>query len=784
MSILASRTSQGPKRRDLRTAFARAGERSFSGYVFNPDDPCERFAIEILVDGCSVKVVQANEYVRELGRDGIGDGCYGFSLLLDDAVIGDAAIVEARLANFGCPIGAPLDLDLASTISVDRDGSGLVRWVGGLRFAGWMSTAHETPSANVFVDGVLVSRVHASGWSHVGTSETDVRAVRSFDLHLPRKFGDANIHQLAVTDDNGEHLRGSPLAFLAAADGLKEALARSGSGQEELRAELLEQLLPMSIPFSRYGEWRGRIPAAAGPPSPLRGAIVMVGAGAMDDTLESLGDQSVSAWVAAALPTMSGPTEFPPEQALAFLRGEAIDVDFVIFGLAGVRFSPDALHRIADAFSSFDQTLVVYGDLEIQGRDGSVWPLGLPAFDYERLLEQGYCAHLFAVRRPLAERQLAAGGQNLYRLFNSIFDAGVVPPTQIAHLSGPLGALPRLDTNAAALQLAKAGRAHLARRGIEALVTPVSGSIFPAVHVVRQFDRPDITIVIPTRNQRAPLQACVESIRPAVDKTQAKILIVDNDSSEAETLSYLAEIDGSIATVLRVPGPFNFARLNNCAARTARGELLCLLSSEIRALDAAWLDEMLGRISVDDVGSVGALLVWESGVVRHGGLALGPDFSVAPAFSDRIEDDPGYGDLLRVAHECSAVTAACLLTRRRDYLDLGGMDEVRFPINFCDVDYCLKLRAAGKRIVFTPHAKLRHMAASRGSQNGLGRRDLRWRELQSLRAKWGNVLAADPYYNPMLSLDSIPFSALAWPARAVEPRFNTAPVPIEIPSGF
>jgi O-antigen biosynthesis protein len=192
---------------------------------------------------------------------------------------------------------------------------------------------------------------------------------------------------------------------------------------------------------------------------------------------------------------------------------------------------------------------------------------------------------------------------------------------------------------------------------------------------------------------------------------------------------------------------------------------------------------MLSRIAEGDVGAVGALLLWPSGVVQHAGVVLGPKFEAAHAFQDRIDGEGGYGDLLRVAHECSAVTAACLMTRRRDYLEVGGMDETHFPVNFNDVDYCLKLRARGRRIVFTPDARLTHKeSASRGRDHSLDRRPRFERELRNLRAKWGAVLAADPYYNPILGLDPNPFSALAWPVRDVGPRVNRPPIERQPPS--
>jgi GT2 family glycosyltransferase len=164
---------------------------------------------------------------------------------------------------------------------------------------------------------------------------------------------------------------------------------------------------------------------------------------------------------------------------------------------------------------------------------------------------------------------------------------------------------------------------------------------------------------------------------------------------------------------------------------------------------------------------------------------LGPSFAAIHSFNDRLASDPGYADMLRVAHEASAVTAACLLTRRSDYLTVGGFDECRFPVNFNDVDYCLKLRAAGKRIVFSPHARLiHHGSASRGTDSTPDRAGQFERELRTLRARWGEHLINESYYNPILSLDPIPFSALAWPPRTMTPRTNDRPTAIATPFGI
>jgi GT2 family glycosyltransferase len=401
------------------------------------------------------------------------------------------------------------------------------------------------------------------------------------------------------------------------------------------------------------------------------------------------------------------------------------------------------------------------------------------------MLEQGYCAHVFALRRAVAQQALAAGACDLYRLFNAMLDRDTGAVDRIVHVPGALATLPEIDVAAAQPALTAATRAHLEAKGVVARLTPVRGGMLPAVRFSRVVGSVNISIVIPTRNRRKLLADCIESIKPALKKHAAEIIVVDNDSTDEDTLDYLAAIDGKLARVLRIPGDFNFARLNNLAAAAATGDFLCLLNNDIKALDGDWLDEMLARLADPDVGAVGALLVWPSGVVQHGGVVLGPGFAAAHAFNDRVAADAGYADQLCVAHECSAVTAACLVTRLTDFLSVGGMDELRFPVNFNDVDYCLKLRAAGRRIVFTPHARLLHLeSASRGHDDTPDRKGRFARELTNLRTKWGATLVSDSFYNPTLSLDPNPFSALAWPPRDMSPRIVDRPKPVIAPPGF
>jgi len=767
---------------NLRTSFQWSHDRTFTGFVYDVNDPGRKFVVELLVDGIAVKFARAADR-SEVPRPRFGDGHHGFTISLSANVLDHAEVVEARVANLGTVIGQPIAVRTFAPTGPNPSTPGTVRWLGGLRFSGWISEDCEA-AIDILVDDERLNQVVPSGWSHVGSAE-DAIAVRAFDFHIPDRFADASARRLSVVNSKGEHLEGSPAPFVAFAGGLDRGHPVAAANSEDLRSAILDRLIPMSIPFAEYRRWRDMLPKPSLGPHSLKAAIVIVGAGEVDDTLASLNAQCHAGWVAALMPRTADYVGFDNRAVREFLTGDGREADFVVFLISGAILESNAMARLSETFESHPEILAVYGDVDVAGGDSSLWPLALPAFDYERMLEQGYCAHAFALRRSAVEHAIEGDACSLYRLFNTLLDDGMQTAERIAHLPGSLATLPPLNLSAASEALAAATRTHLERRGIKAQTRIGRGQVLPAVKIARKPDDGVVTIVIPTRNRRELLEVCLGSLQPALHKRDCEIIVVDNDSNDPDTLDYLSSIDGRQAKVMRLAGDFNFARLNNAAAAAANGQFLCLLNNDVQALDNDWLEEMVGRISATDVGAVGALLLWPSGVVQHGGVALGSNFAATHAFNDRMEGDAGYGDLLRTAHQCSAVTAACLLTRRQDYLALGGMDELRFPVNFNDVDYCLKLRAAGKRIVFTPHARLRHLeSASRGADTNVDRKARLERELRNLRAKWADVLMADPFYNPALSLDPIPFSALAWPQRLLTCRTSGRPIPVDVPPGF
>jgi hypothetical protein len=162
-------------------------------------------------------------------------------------------------------------------------------------------------------------------------------------------------------------------------------------------------------------------------------------------------------------------------------------------------------------------------------------------------------------------------------------------------------------------------------------------------------------------------------------------------------------------------------------------------------------------------------------MVHSAGIVLGPGAAAAHALTRHLASDAGYSDLLRVAREPAAVSGACLVTRRADFQMFGGLDEGRFPGAFADVDYCLRLRKAGKRIVFSPHAQLL-WPQPLSPEDGISKQELarRERDLAVLRARWGEFLTSDPSYSPALNRDVHPYSALAWPPGDLRPRAGLA----------
>ncbi len=271
----------------------------------------------------------------------------------------------------------------------------------------------------------------------------------------------------------------------------------------------------------------------------------------------------------------------------------------MVFAPCGVVFQPFALARLAQALAQFDAAPIAYGDFTFAAADGGEWPVALPAFDYERLLEQGCGALLFAMRMDVARDAAARAAPPICSACSNFAQEAARRPLENTpvHTPGFLARLPVLDLVSATRLLARATEADLRERGVAAKVEPGFGALLPAVRVKRHPPRGKVSILIPTRDRVDLLQVCIDLLFATVDLTRHEVIVVDNDSSHPETLACFERLAERGVRIIHIGGPFNFARLVNKGASIASGEFLLVLKTDVAALEPRWLDEMLGRIA-------------------------------------------------------------------------------------------------------------------------------------------------------------------------------------------
>jgi len=448
--------------------------------------------------------------------------------------------------------------------------------------------------------------------------------------------------------------------------------------------------------------------------------------------------------------------------ALAATRG-----DFVAMIDAGDELPPLAVLRVAETIEAHPDAGLVYADedrIDAAGRRHDPWfkcdcnrelllthdAISRPAFYARGLVDAlgGWrAAFAGAEDHDLALRVVAAVGPR-----------GVVHvPRILYHRSdGRAGAADPAATEAGRRAVADV----LRRQGSLAVVEPATEA--PGCHRVRHplpAVPPLVSIIICTRDHERLLRVAIDSIVTRTSYPRYEIVIVDNGSVEPAAVGHLAELaTRPDVRVVRDDSPFNYSRLNNRAAAVARGDILCLLNDDIEVLTPGWLAELVSYAVQPDVGAVGARLWYPDGTLQHGGVIVGICGAAAHAHPRLQRGDPGYFGRAVLAQELSAVTAACLAVRAEVFRAVSGLDE-RMAVAFNDVDLCLRLRAAGYRNIWTPHAELvHHESASRGCDATPRKRVRAERELALMVAGQGDAARRDPFYNPNLSHTAADFS--------------------------
>ena len=240
------------------------------------------------------------------------------------------------------------------------------------------------------------------------------RNVRGFDFHLPQRFADGCVHKLTLRRQDGEPLPATG-TFVAFPDGLAQTRLRrlAITVPNACVARLYDQLMPASLPLADYVQWRERFPSPSPASTDLETAVIVAGNSGPNKPWQPWRTKPPG-WTAAVI---DGPAFMvEPDLVAEFLAETAPKADILVVLMAGAHLDPDALARIASAFDDHPDAHALYGDLDFLANDGQLWPIAFPAFDYERMLEQGYCAHLFAMRREIAVEALQSAPNNLISL--------------------------------------------------------------------------------------------------------------------------------------------------------------------------------------------------------------------------------------------------------------------------------------------------------------------------------------------------------------------------------
>jgi GT2 family glycosyltransferase len=416
---------------------------------------------------------------------------------------------------------------------------------------------------------------------------------------------------------------------------------------------------------------------------------------------------------------------------------------------------PDALFQTASLLQQFPDADLIYSDEDKLSEAGLERPQFKPDWSPDLFLSCNYISHFTTVGRALVER---VGG------FRSEFDGAqdydlllrVIEQTdRIHHIPRVLYHWRRSASSSAIDVRQKPGQLEAARRAIEQHLhrqgTKARVATDWPTHtfwVRRELTNADkISIIIPASDDNERLSRCLESISAKTSYPNYEIVIVDSKSAHQRL-----DLGASRSRRLVYAWPVNAAAMNNFAVKQTDSPWLLFLRDDVEVIDDDWLTSMAEHIQRPEVGAVGACLLNPDGTMQHAGIVIGVAGVADEACRGLPAEDAARNRQSRLTRNCTAVSGACLLTRRDIFDQCGGFDEDPRLATCADVDLCLKIRGAGYLIVYTPVAKLRcHETAARID-------NIEASEIEAMQERWGDVLARDPYYNSNLSRERADFS--------------------------
>lgn len=458
--------------------------------------------------------------------------------------------------------------------------------------------------------------------------------------------------------------------------------------------------------------------------------------------------------------------------ALESARGEIVallDQDDVL--------RPHALLLVAQRFVVEPRLGYVYSDEDkIDGRGVRKAHYFKPDWNPELLRSQNYLCHLSAFRTDMARR---AGGfrtecdgaqdWDLALRLTAMLDhdqIGHIPHVLYHWRSTPTSAASGADVKPYAVAAGRfAVSDHLRRVGVRAHVAPVDEHL--NVLYARPERAPLVSVVTPTTMRDGLFDRFAAGLAATAYEPVELVRVATPDATAGSPPLEVTARGLACVDVALDGATFNFAHAVNIGCAAASGSLVLIVNDDIDIVHADWLEIMVGHVTQPGVGAVGSLLLYPDERVQHAGVLLGAPEKGGVAehlYLGSSLADPSYGGRRRLNQDLSCVTAACMLVRKQAFDEVGGFDE-RFAVAYNDVDFCLRLREAGWRIVFTPEAVLTHLESASFGSHSRGRSAEYAADVEEIRRRWRHRLRSDPAHNPNLALDSTEPWRLAFPPR-------------------
>ena len=447
------------------------------------------------------------------------------------------------------------------------------------------------------------------------------------------------------------------------------------------------------------------------------------------------------------------------------------DGDYIVLADHDDIVPANALYEFARAINEDRSIEVLYSDEDKISMNGKKFfePHFKSDFNIDLLCSMNYICHLFAVKRSIVMAAGAFdsaydGAQDLDFILRCCEKAG-----NIKHIQKILYHWRCHINSTAANPESKLYAFEAGRRAVEAhygriqVPAKVLNAQFYGMYRTRYEwkEEPLVSIIIPNKDHAADLETCVNSIIDKSDYRNFEIVIVENNSTEEETFAYYKKLQEQHENVhvVQYEGGFNFSKINNFGVAAARGEFLLLLNNDTEMIDGGCIREMLGYGMREDVGIVGAKLLYPDDTIQHAGVVAGFGGTAGHAFIGKGRYDTGYFGRILCAQDYTAVTAACMLVKRSVYEQVGGLTE-ELAVAFNDIDFCLKVRETGMLVVYDPYAELYHYESkSRGYEDSPEKVERFNHEVETLLHRWRAVIEeGDPYYNSNLTLDNSDFS--------------------------